>query len=140
MRSARCVAQLLLPPPALFRGWPSSVVAGRDRLGIDLEMDDRRLAGLPRRAKAAAKSAVFSTSAPKPPKARGIGGEIRILQRGRDHAAGIFALLMHADGAVDAVVGDTTTIGRLYCTAVAKSWPVIRKSPSPATHTTVRSG
>ena len=27
-----------------------------------------------------------------------------------------------------------------YCTAVAKSWPVIRKQPSPAKATTVRDG
>ena len=33
-----------------------------------------------------------------------IGGEVRILQRRRDYPAGIFALLMHADGAVNAVV------------------------------------
>jgi hypothetical protein len=32
------------------------------------------------------------------------------------------------------------TIGSSYCTAVAKSWPFIRKSPSPAMQTTVRSG
>ena len=35
-----------------------------------------------------------------------IGREIRILQAGRDHAAGIVALLVHADGAVHAVVDD----------------------------------
>ena len=34
----------------------------------------------------------------------------------------------------------TTMIGRSYCTAVANSCPVIRKSPSPAKQTTVRSG
>ena len=33
-----------------------------------------------------------------------------------------------------------TMIGRSYCTAVANSWPFIRKQPSPAKATTVRSG
>ena len=32
------------------------------------------------------------------------------------------------------------TIGSSYCTAVASSWPAIRKSPSPEKQTTVRSG
>ena len=31
-------------------------------------------------------------------------------------------------------------IGSLYCTAVANSWPFIRKSPSPLIASTVRSG
>ena len=43
---------------------------GRDRLGIDLEVHDRRLAGRVRRPNAAAKSSVLSTVTPKPPKAR----------------------------------------------------------------------
>ena len=34
----------------------------------------------------------------------------------------------------------STTIGSSYCTAVASSWPAIRKSPSPEKQTTVRSG
>ena len=34
----------------------------------------------------------------------------------------------------------STTIAASYCTAVASSCPVIRKSPSPATQTTTRSG
>ena len=36
----------------------------------------------------------------------GQGGEIGVFQVGRDNAAREFALLMHADGAVDAVVDD----------------------------------
>ena len=31
-------------------------------------------------------------------------------------------------------------MGSRYCTAVASSWPVIRKSPSPEKAITVRSG
>ena len=57
-------------------------------------------------AKAAGKSAVFSTSAPIAAERLRIGDEIRIVQRGGDDAAGIFALLVHADGAVQAVVGE----------------------------------
>ena len=34
----------------------------------------------------------------------------------------------------------TTMTGSSYCTAVANSCPVIRKSPSPANAITVRSG
>ena len=34
----------------------------------------------------------------------------------------------------------STTIGELSCTAAASSCPLIRKSPSPATQTTIRSG
>src|SRR5260370_25271690 len=34
----------------------------------------------------------------------GIGGEIRVLERGRRNAPGILALLVHADGAVHAVI------------------------------------
>ncbi|MGY4379024.1 hypothetical protein ACVWZ3_006663 [Bradyrhizobium sp. i1.3.6] len=33
-----------------------------------------------------------------------------------------------------------TTSGASYCTAVANSWPFIRKQPSPAKATTTRSG
>ena len=33
-----------------------------------------------------------------------------------------------------------TISGSSYCTAVANSWPVIMKSPSPQNATTVRSG
>ena len=36
----------------------------------------------------------------------GVGDEVRVLQRGRDHAARIIALLVHADGAVEPVVMD----------------------------------
>ena len=36
----------------------------------------------------------------------GVGGEVRVLQIGRHHAGRIFALLVHADGAVGAVVDD----------------------------------
>jgi len=48
-----------------------------------------------------------------------IGVEIRIVQLGGADAAGEFALLMHADGAVHAVVADD--IGSRYCTAIANS-------------------
>jgi len=34
----------------------------------------------------------------------------------------------------------TMITGASYCTAVASSWPVMRKSPSPAKQITVRSG
>jgi hypothetical protein len=68
----------------------------------------------------------------------GIGGEIRVLQHRRRDAAGIVALLMHADGAVHAVVDHDDDDGRSYCTAVANSCPFIRKQPSPAKATTVR--
>jgi len=32
------------------------------------------------------------------------------------------------------------TIAKSYCTAVASSWPVMRKSPSPAMATAIRLG
>ena len=50
-----------------------------------------------------------------------VTGEIRISQFCDDHAAGIFALLMHADGTVETVVGDHEDHGHPYCIAVANS-------------------
>src|SRR5262249_1733941 len=79
---------------------------GGKRLGLAFEVQDCRLARsrggleggkevgglLPRRAIAA--------------EGAGIVGEIGILQAGCDHAPGIMALLVHANGAVHAVVDD----------------------------------
>ena len=110
------------------------------RLRIELEMDDRGLAGLQRAAIGRREIRGLLDHSAIAAERRGVGGEVRIAQLGRDHAARIFALLVHADGAVHAVVGDHAMIGTLYCTAVANSCPFIRKSPSPAMHTTGRCG
>ncbi len=78
----------------------------RDRLGIDLDVDDRRLAGLPRGAERSAEIGGVLDRRAEAAEGAGIGGEIGIPQLGRRHPAGIFALLVHADGAVHAVVAD----------------------------------
>ena len=83
-----------------------SVVAGAIASGIDLDVQDRRQAGRQRALEGRRNSSVFSTVSPWPPYARAKRGEVGIAQRRRDDAAGIFALLMHADRAVHAVVDD----------------------------------
>src|SRR5262245_53965512 len=72
---------------------------------------------------AAGKSAVFSTTAPKAAKAKRVGNEIRIAKCGRNHAAWIVALLMHADGAIDAVVGDQDNYRQLILNCRGKVLP-----------------
>ena len=71
----------------------------------------------------------------------GEGGEVGVAEVGADDAAGEPPLLVHADRARSIPLSTTTTrTGRSYCMAVASSWPLIRKSPSPAKQTTGRSG
>ena len=78
---------------------------------------------------------------PWPPKARASAAKSGLRSVGADYAPRILALLVHADRAVHAVVDDEHHDRPApYCTAVASSCPVIRKSPSPAKQTTVRSG
>jgi DNA-binding transcriptional LysR family regulator len=69
------------------------------------------------------------------------GSEVRVLQVGAADPGRVFPLLMHADGAVHAVVDRPgTPSAASYCTAVASSCPFIRKQPSPAAAITTRSG
>ncbi len=103
-----CIAQLVcLPAPASAL----SRMADMDIPGVSGSASTLRwmIAGLPdfcAAAKAAGKSAVFSTSDAEAAEGLRVSGEVGVLQFGADHAAGIFALLVHADRAVGAVVPD----------------------------------
>ncbi len=93
------------PVPGLRGLRDLSVVEGVIASGSTLTW---MIAGLPDSCaalNAGAKSAVFATVKPKPPNARA-WPEIGVVQRGRDDAPGMVALLVHADGAVHAVVDD----------------------------------
>src|ERR1700691_1209040 len=74
--------------------------------GIDGQADNRRYAGILRRLER--RGEVFRAFDRDAETAEGprVGREIGIAQIGCDNAAGIFALLVHSDGAVDVVVGD----------------------------------
>src|SRR5579862_3218078 len=78
----------------------------RDGFAVDGQADDRRLAaGLRLLERVGEILGAFHRDAEAAEGAR-VSREIRIAQIGRRDAARIFALLMHADGAVHAVVGD----------------------------------
>ena len=92
-----------------------------------------RMAGLPEasaRSKAGANSSVRST-ARQTPKVSSKRGEVRILQARCRDASRIVALLMHADGAVHAVVEHHQS-PRVVLHGGREFLPFIRKSPSPA--------
>ena len=89
--------------------------------------------------KAGAKSSVFSTVTPKPPKLRAMAAKSGFFSVGGGDAAGIL-FLVHADGAYMALSSTTAMMGASYWMAVANSWPFIRKSPSPFMASTVRCG
>src|ERR1700674_747304 len=72
----------------------------QDRIGIDLEMNDRGPAGLPRGRKRRRKIRGLVHHRAKAAEGARIGVEIRIVQLGGADAARKFTLLMHADGAV----------------------------------------
>ena len=62
-----------------------SVVVGRDRLGIDLDVQDRRLAATPSaRSKAGANSSVSLDRLAVAAEGAGVGGEVGIAQLRRD--------------------------------------------------------
>src|SRR5260370_5673654 len=77
---------------------------GRDRLRVELEMEDggffRAYRRIERRRERGGRLHRGAEAAER----AGIGGEIRVLERGRRNAPGILTLLVHADGAVHAVV------------------------------------
>ena len=81
-------------------------LAHGQRLGIDLQLDDGGLTCLQRGAQGRREVCGRLDGVAVGAEAARVGGEVRIDERGADHAARIFALLMHADGAVHAVVGD----------------------------------
>ena len=64
-------------------------------------------------------------------KSLGQNREIRVFELRGDNPSWKLALLVHADGAVHAVVEHDTMIGQSYCTAVASSWPFIMKRRRP---------
>src|ERR1700728_4826685 len=77
---------------------------GRDGLGVELDMQDRgQAAGLRRQEGGSEFCSRLHTGA-ETAKASRHGGEVRIDQISAAHSAGIFALLMHSDGAKCAVV------------------------------------
>ena len=115
--------------------------AGRDRLGIDLEVDDRGLAGCAARPRTRPRN---RRSSPRSRRSRR-----RRAHRRRNPDSSARSPTMRPGYSrswcmrmVPYMPLSTITmmIGRSYCTAVANSCPFIRKSPSPAKHTTVRSG
>ena len=135
-RARRRAARPAQPPPR--RRSAASRMRGqrrrrRDRLRVDLHVQDRRLARRQRALEGGRELLRLLDRLAVAAEGARLGGEIGIAQLRRADAAGIFALLMHADRAVHAVVDhDDDDIGRSYCTAVANSCPFIRKSPSPA--------
>src|SRR5580704_4336217 len=78
----------------------------RDRFAVDGEADDRGLAGGLRLLESFGEILGAFDRDAEAAEGAGVSWEIRIAQLGCRDAAGIFALLMHADGAVHAVVGD----------------------------------
>src|SRR5580704_5664951 len=66
-----------------------------DGLGIDFDVDERRLAGTLRRRVGLGELGGALHCHPEPAEGARIGGEIRVLQLRADDAARIFALLMH---------------------------------------------
>src|SRR5262245_48585889 len=77
---------------------------GRDRFRIDLEMDDGRLAGRARCGERSREVDTFLYQGAVPAKRKRVGSKIGISKIGGNHATRIVALLMHTDGAIDAVV------------------------------------
>src|ERR1700682_1309554 len=66
-----------------------------DGLGIDFDVDKRRLAGTLRRRGGLGEIGGALHSRPEPAEGARISGEIRVLQLGADDPTRIFALLMH---------------------------------------------
>src|SRR5690606_7360 len=77
---------------------------GCDRFGIKPDLDDRRLAAGACPLEGGSEGIGTLHRLAMAAEGARIGGEVRVLQAGSGNAARIFALLMHADGAVDAVV------------------------------------
>ncbi len=80
------------------------VVGVRDRLGVDRAMQDRRQARVERPRQGRGEVLVALDPLAVAAEGRGVGGEIGVLERGAGDAAGIFALLVHPDRAVHAVI------------------------------------
>src|SRR6516162_3561536 len=78
----------------------------RERLGIDLEVEDRGLAGFLRGFERRKEIRGLLHHRAVTAEGARIGRKIRALQSCPHHPAGIVALLVHADGAVHAVVDD----------------------------------
>ena len=93
-------SRFILSPPDL-----GDRVLGRDRLGVDAELDDRGRPAPSARSRAPAKSSVRSTVSPWAPNASR-GGEVRVDEVGADHPARIEPLLVHPDRPQHAVVHD----------------------------------
>src|SRR5262245_8844443 len=72
-------------------------LAHRERLGVELELDDGGAAGLQRLGEGGGEIAARRHREALGAEAPGVGGEVRIDQRGGDDAARIFALLVRAD-------------------------------------------
>src|SRR6266567_6362209 len=77
---------------------------GRDRLRVELEMEDGGFFRVYRRIERRRERGGRLHCGAEAAERAGIGGEIRVLERGRRNAPGILTLLVHADGAVHAVV------------------------------------
>ena len=104
----------------------------RHCLRVDGELDHRGPSGGESTSNAAENSSVRSTATEN---ARTLGkqNEVGVEEVGSLDPPGIVPLLVHPDRPVHAVVDDDDDDVAPNCTAVASSWPVIRKSPSPAT-------
>src|SRR5262249_61098534 len=92
-----------LPPRLRLGAGGGQRHRGRERLGIDLEMDDGGLARLLRRRQRRPELRGLLHRGAVAAEGAGIGGEIRILKPGPYTAAWVMAVLVVADGGDDSV-------------------------------------
>src|SRR5204863_3580286 len=81
-------------------------LARRERLRVELELDDGGLAAGQRRSKGGREVGRGLDGVALGPETAGVGREVGVDERRPDDATGVFALLVRADRAVQAVVGD----------------------------------